>query len=66
MFVPIDKLAPGSDLIADGRPSGAARPWLGITTTEARGRLVVGQVTRVDLLKKQAFRAEMKSLASTV
>ena len=46
MFVPIDKLTPVlADLIADGRPSGAARPWLGITTTEARGRLVVGQVT---------------------
>ena len=40
MFVPIDKLTPVlADLIADGRPSGAARPWLGITTTEARGRL---------------------------
>ena len=34
-----------ADLIADGRPSGAARPWLGITTAELRGRLVVGQVT---------------------
>jgi S1-C subfamily serine protease len=46
MFVPIDKLAPVlADLIADGRPSGTARPWLGITTAELRGRLVVGQVT---------------------
>jgi S1-C subfamily serine protease len=46
MFVPIDKLTPVlADLIADGRPSGAARPWLGITTAELRGRLVVGQVT---------------------
>ena len=47
MFVPIDKLAPVlADLIADGRPSGTARPWLGITTAELpSGRLVVGQVT---------------------
>ena len=46
MFVPIDRLTPIlADLIADGRPSGAARPWLGITTDELRGRLVVGQVT---------------------
>jgi S1-C subfamily serine protease len=46
MFVPIDRLTPIlADLISDGRPSGAAHPWLGINTNEQRGRLVVGQVT---------------------
>jgi S1-C subfamily serine protease len=46
MFVPIDRLTPVlGDLIADGRPAGAAKPWIGITTAELRGRLVVSQVT---------------------
>lgn len=46
MFVPIDRLPPIlGDLIADGRVSGPARPWLGITTDEARGRLFVTRVT---------------------
>jgi S1-C subfamily serine protease len=46
MFVPIDRLTPIlADLITDGHPMGPARPWLGITTTELRGHLVVGQVT---------------------
>jgi S1-C subfamily serine protease len=46
MFVPIDRLPPIlGDLIANGRAGGAARPWLGITTVESRGRLLVGQVT---------------------
>ena len=42
MFVPIDRLPPIlGDLIADGRAAGPARPWLGITTEEVHGRLVV-------------------------
>jgi serine protease Do len=46
MFVPIDRLPPIlADLISEGHRSGAARPWLGITTKETRGRLVVDQVT---------------------
>ena len=46
MFVPIDRLPPIlGDLIADGRPSGAPRPWIGVTTAEAHGRLFVGRVT---------------------
>jgi S1-C subfamily serine protease len=42
MFVPIDRLPPIlAELIADGRPSGPMRPWLGLTTEEVRGRLFV-------------------------
>lgn len=45
MFVPIDRLPPIlGDLITDGRVSGPAKPWLGITTDEARGRLFVTRV----------------------
>ena len=28
-----------------GRPAGAQRPWLGVSTNEAHGRLLVGRVT---------------------
>ena len=46
MFVPIDRLPPIlGDLIADGRASGPPRPWLGISTEEAHGRLFVSRVT---------------------
>ncbi|MEA2930078.1 MAG: hypothetical protein QOG38_2506 [Hyphomicrobiales bacterium] len=46
MFVPIDRLPPIlGDLLADGRVSGAGRPWLGVTADEARGRLTVTRVT---------------------
>ncbi len=46
MYVPIDLLTPIlADLIADGRVQGPARPWLGITTEEVRGKLFVGRVT---------------------
>src|SRR5262249_27623685 len=46
MFVPIDRLPPIlGDLLADGRVSGAGRPWLGVTTEEVRGRLLVARVT---------------------
>jgi serine protease Do len=46
MFVPIDQLPPIlSDLIADGHAAGPARPWLGLTTVETHGHLLVGRVT---------------------
>jgi len=46
MFVPIDRLPPIlGDLIADGRTAGPGRPWLGVTTNEAHGRLIVAAVT---------------------
>ena len=46
MFVPVDLLAPIlGDLIADGRASRDPRPWIGVTTNEVYGRLVVSQVT---------------------
>ncbi len=46
MFVPIDRLQPIlADLIADGRASGPARPWLGLITEEIAGKLLVSRVT---------------------
>jgi S1-C subfamily serine protease len=46
MFVPIDRLPPIlGDLIADGRVSGAGRPWLGVAADDVRGRLMVERVT---------------------
>jgi S1-C subfamily serine protease len=46
MFVPVDLLMPIlGDLIAEGRPTGPGRPWLGLTTDEGSGRLVVNSVT---------------------
>jgi S1-C subfamily serine protease len=46
MFVPIDLLPPIlGELIAGGRISGPPRPWLGITTDEIKGQLVVRRVT---------------------
>jgi len=45
MFVPIDKLSPIlADLISEGRASGPSRPWLGLTTEEVGGRLLVARV----------------------
>ena len=45
MFVPIDRLMPIlGDLIADGRASGAQHPWLGVTTNDVHGRLLVSRV----------------------
>ena len=46
MFVPIDALKPIlADLVKSGRPAGAARPWLGVSTDEVQGRLVVSRVS---------------------
>jgi S1-C subfamily serine protease len=45
MFVPIDALPPIlADLMSTGRVAGAGRPWLGLTTEESRGRLLVSRV----------------------
>lgn len=42
MFLPIDTLKPIlKDLVASGRRPSPARPWLGIHTAEAQGRVVV-------------------------
>jgi S1-C subfamily serine protease len=47
MFVPIDLLEPIlDDLLRFGRSARAARPWLGMYTAEADGRLVVGGLAR--------------------
>jgi serine protease Do len=46
MFVPIERLPPIlGDLIAEGRVSGPAHPWLGVAADELRGRLLVSRVT---------------------
>ena len=46
MFVPIERLPPIlGDLLADGRVSGAGRPWLGVAANDVRGHLMVGRVT---------------------
>ncbi|HEY3785118.1 MAG TPA: S1C family serine protease [Steroidobacteraceae bacterium] len=47
MFVPIDLLEPIlQDMLRLGRPSHAARPWLGMYATALEGVLVVGGLTR--------------------
>jgi len=46
MFVPIDLLKPVlPELIAKGRRSAPARPWLGVNADELRGRLFVSRVS---------------------
>jgi S1-C subfamily serine protease len=46
MFVPINVLKPiFADLLDSGRSSGPRRPWLGMLTAEAFGRVVVTGVT---------------------
>jgi S1-C subfamily serine protease len=46
MFVPTDLLPPIlADLIAHGRASGPGRPWLGVTTDEIHGHLIVAAVS---------------------
>jgi len=46
MFVPVDLLKPIlEDLITAGRRSGPARPWLGLSAEEMRGRLLVARVS---------------------
>ncbi len=46
MFVPIDRLPPIlGDLISQGHPAQPAHPWLGLTTDNVGGHLVVSRVT---------------------
>ena len=46
MFVPIDLLKPIlPDLVKGGRRAGPARPWMGVSTDESQGRLVVSRVS---------------------
>jgi S1-C subfamily serine protease len=46
MYVPIDLLTPVlAELITGGNGQGRARPWIGITTEEVRGRLFVSRTT---------------------
>ena len=45
MFVPIDRLKPVlADLIARGRPAGPPRPWLGVSTHDVEGNVIVTRV----------------------
>ena len=45
MFVPIDLLKPIlGDLLKAGHRAGPARPWMGVSTGEAQGRLVVSRI----------------------
>ena len=45
LFVPIDRLKPLlADLIARGRAAGPARPWLGLSTQDAEGNVIVTRV----------------------
>lgn len=47
MFVPIDLLKPiMADLLAEGRRTDRAQPWLGLTTGETAGRVFVNRVTK--------------------
>lgn len=46
MFVPIDVVKPVlGDLIANGRITSTPRPWLGVTTQEVQGNLIVLRVS---------------------
>jgi S1-C subfamily serine protease len=46
MFVPIDLLKPIlADLIKVGHRIGPARPWMGVSTDESQGRLVVSRIS---------------------
>ena len=46
MFIPIDLLKPIlADLVKAGRRPGPARPWMGVSTGEMQGRLVVSRVS---------------------
>ncbi|MEO8346464.1 MAG: S1C family serine protease [Betaproteobacteria bacterium] len=46
LFVPIDLLKPIlADLIKAGHRPGPARPWIGVSTDEVHGRLVVSRVS---------------------
>jgi S1-C subfamily serine protease len=57
MFVPIDLLPPIlADLVANGRVSARAKPWLGLNTAEAGGVLVVNRVIKGGPAEKAGVR----------
>lgn len=57
MFVPIDLLAPIlGDLIAEGRALRDPRPWIGMSTNEIAGQLVVSQVSPQGPAEKAGIR----------
>jgi len=47
MFVPVDAVKPIlNDMVANGKPSGPPRPWLGVNVQDLHGRLLVTRVSR--------------------
>lgn len=45
MFVPVDELKPIlQDLVANGKRTGDARPWIGVTVQDLKGKLLVTRV----------------------
>ena len=44
MFIPINRLKPIFETMKAGRRPDDSRPWIGITTQEARGRLIIANV----------------------
>lgn len=47
LFVPIDRIKPVlGEFIATGRASAKPRPWLGITSQEVQGKVIVTRVSR--------------------
>jgi S1-C subfamily serine protease len=58
MFVPIDRLPPIlADLIAAGRVQTPARPWLGVSTDDHHGHLLVSRVIPGGPAEKAGMRA---------
>lgn len=57
MFVPIDDLKPIlADLVAQGRRADPPRPWLGLYSTEAHGRVIVTRVSDDSPAKKAGLK----------
>ncbi|MEK7821283.1 MAG: PDZ domain-containing protein, partial [Pseudomonadota bacterium] len=57
MFVPIDDLKPIlNDLVAKGRRADPPRPWLGLYSAEANGRIVVTRVSDDSPAKRAGLR----------
>jgi S1-C subfamily serine protease len=57
LFVPVDGLKPlVADLVARGRRAGPARPWLGVTTQDAEGNVIVTRVASGSPAEKAPIR----------
>lgn len=57
MFVPAERLPPIlADLLADGRPSGPGRPWLGVSSNDVEGKLTVSRVVPGSPAEKAGLR----------